>query len=173
MSRTRTIDAWILVADIVGSVRQSQAHPPNVWSSKVAAWIADCRTCIEDNDGQVAKFLGDGFLSFWMAERASFEKPVKGMELLRELQDRTALPFRVVVHYGPVQLVSISRGELSLTGDTVNFTFRLEKVASGLGKTFVVTKPVIDSAKGKLLWPSLGSHEIPSFSGTTELFAPA
>ena len=168
----RTIDAWILVADIVGSVRQSQAHAPNVWSSKVAAWIADCRSCIEDNEGQVAKFLGDGFLSFWTAERSSVDKPVKGMELLRELQARTQLPFRVVVHYGPVQLVSISRGELSLTGDTVNFTFRLEKVASGLGKTFVASRPVIDSAKGQLPWVSLGSHEIPSFPGMTELYWP-
>ena len=168
----RTIDAWILIADIIGSVRQSQTHGPNVWSGKVAAWIADCRSCVEDNDGQIAKFLGDGFLSVWMKERAPIDKLVKGIESLRDLQRRCELPFRVVVHYGPVQLVSISRGELSLAGDTVNFSFRLEKVASGLGKKFVVTRPVIDSAKGRLPWISLGSHEIPSFSGTTELFWP-
>lgn len=169
----KTIDAWILIADIIGSVRQSQAHG-SAWSGKVAAWIADCRACIEDNEGQVAKFLGDGFLSFWTAERSAAERPVKGIELLRALQQRTTdLPFRVVVHYGPIQLVSISRGELSLAGDTVNFSFRLEKVASSLGKTMVASRPVIDSAKGLLPWASLGSHEIPSFTGVTELFSPA
>jgi adenylate cyclase len=172
MVEEKTMDSWILIADIIGSVRQAQAHEPNAWTGKVGAWIGECRSAIEDNGGSISKFLGDGFLSSWSSERSSARDFVRGVQLLIDLQKRSSLPFRVVVHYGPVQFVGISRGEISLTGNTVNFTFRLEKVASGLGKTMVATRAVIDSCAGLLAWENLGHQQVPSFAESCELFAP-
>ena len=168
----KTIDSWILVADIVGSVGQAQAHNPNIWTNKVGSWIGECRSVIEENGGSMNKFLGDGFLSFWSTERTSAEHVVTALQQLIALQRRSLLPFRVVVHYGPVQFVGIARGEISLTGNAVNFTFRLEKVASGLGKTMVATRAVMDSCGGLLTWESLGQQKVPSFTETIEMFCP-
>jgi adenylate cyclase len=168
----KTIYSWILIADIIGSVRQAQAHEPNVWTGKVGSWIGECRTAIENNGGSISKFLGDGFLSSWSSEGSSAGDVVAAIQLLMALQKSSSLPFRVVVHYGPVQFVGISRGEISLTGNTINFSFRLEKVASGLGKTMVATRAVIDSCAGLLVWENLGPQEIPSFADACELFAP-
>jgi adenylate cyclase len=172
MIEQKTINSWILIADIIGSVRQAQAHEPNVWTGKVGAWIGECRTAIEGNGGSISKFLGDGFLSSWSSERSSPQEVVTAIQVMMEMQKTSTLPFRVVVHYGPVQFVGISRGEISLTGNTVNFTFRLEKVASGLGKTMCATRAVIDACPGLLPWENLGPQEIPSFTETCELFSP-
>ena len=118
------------------------------------------------------KFLGDGFLSFWSSERTTPGRVVAALEKMIALQKSSVLPFRFVVHYGPVQFVGISRGEISLTGNAVNFAFRLEKVASGLGKIAVVTRAVVDSCQGLLAWQNLGLQSVPSFVETIELFSP-
>jgi pSer/pThr/pTyr-binding forkhead associated (FHA) protein len=172
MADQQTINSWILIADIIGSVRQAQAHDPNIWTGKVGTWIGECRTVLEESGGTMNKFLGDGFLSFWSSERTSPAEVVAALEKMISLQKSSALPFRFVVHYGPVQFVGISRGEISLTGNAVNFAFRLEKVASGLGKIAVVTRAVIDSCHGLLAWENLGLQSVPSFVETIELFSP-
>jgi len=169
----QSIDSWIFIADIVGSVRQAQAHDPNVWTAKVGAWIGECRTILEQSSGTMNKFLGDGFLAFWSCERTSGADLVPALKRMTELQALSALPFRFIVHYGPVQFVGIARGEISLTGNAVNCTFRLEKVASSLNQFAVVTRSVVDSCQGQLDWVSLGSHPVPSFNEAIELFAPA
>lgn len=169
----QTVNSWIFIADIIGSVRQAQAHEPDVWTANVGAWIADCRAILNENGGTMNKFLGDGFLAFWTTERARGEDVVAALQRMTELQAASRLAFRFVVHYGPVQFVSISRGEISLTGNAVNYTFRLEKVASGLDQVAVVTRSVVDACSGLPGWQSLGSHHITSFPEPIELFAPA
>ncbi len=172
MADQQTIKSWILIADIIGSVKQAQAHEPNVWTAKVGAWIGECRALLEESGGTLNKFLGDGFLSFWSSERTTPAEVVAALDKIIALQKSSTLPFRVVVHYGPVQFVGISRGEISLTGNAVNFAFRLEKVASGLGKITVVTRAVVDSCPGLLAWENLGLQSVPSFVETIELFSP-
>jgi len=168
----QTIDSWILIADIIGSVGQAQAHGPNVWSGKVGSWIGECRAILENNGAVLNKFLGDGFLSYWSRERSSAQQVVSALDQMIALQKRTHLPFRFVVHYGPVQFVGISRGEITLAGNAINLTFRLEKVASKLGKITVASRPVVDACEGLLAWVNLGHQTVPSFTETLELFAP-
>ena len=168
----QSIDSWIFIADIVGSVKQAQAHDPNVWTAKVGAWIGECRAILEQSGGTMNKFLGDGFLAFWSSERSTGADVLPALARMAELQARSPLAFRYVTHYGPVQFVGIARGEISLTGNAVNFTFRLEKVASGLNKIAVATKPVIDTCAETAAWESLGSHAVTSFPEPIELFSP-
>ncbi len=168
----QSIDSWIFIADIVGSVKQAQAHDPNVWTAKVGTWIGECRAILEESGGTMNKFLGDGFLAFWSSERTKGDDIVPAFQRMTALQASSPLAFRFVAHYGPVQFVGIARGEISLTGNAVNFAFRLEKVASGLGQLAVATRPVIDSCGGKLGWESLGTHQVTSFPEPIELFAP-
>jgi adenylate cyclase len=168
----QTVDSWILVADIVGSVGQAQTQSPNIWTGKVGAWIGQCRSVLEQNGGTMSKFLGDGFLSFWSTERSSAPEVVAALNEMLALQKKSELPFRFVIHYGPVQFVGISRGEISLTGNAVNFTFRLEKVAARLGKNAVASRAVADSFAGQLAWKNLGPQKVPGFEEASELFSP-
>ncbi len=172
MVHPRTVTTWLLVVDIINSVQQAQAHEPNAWTAKVGAWIGECRHVVENNGGAINNFLGDGFMSFWSAERASALQVTTAVKQLMALQKAASLPFRIIFHYGPVHFVGLSRGEISLTGTAVNFAFRLEKVANGLGQTTCASRAAIESCDGLLEWESLGEHRIPSFAGTSELFSP-
>jgi class 3 adenylate cyclase len=172
MVQARTTTTWLLIIDIINSVQQAQAHTPNAWTAKVGAWIGECRSVVESHGGAINNFLGDGFMSFWSAERASASQVVTAVERLMALQATSSLPFRIIFHYGPVHFVGLSRGEISLTGTAVNFAFRLEKVANGLGKTICASKAAIDACEGLLAWENVGEHPIPSFAGTSELFSP-
>jgi class 3 adenylate cyclase len=169
----QTVKSWIFIADIISSVRQAQEHDPTAWTAKVGAWIADCRAILNNKGGTMNKFLGDGFLAFWNGDVARPEDVALGLREMTMLQAGSPLPFRFVVHYGPVQFVSIARGEISLTGNAVNFTFRLEKVASGLDRIAVATRPAFDACQGLPGWESVGSHAVPSFSEPVELFTPS
>jgi class 3 adenylate cyclase len=169
----QTVKSWIFIADIIGSVRQAQEHGPDTWTARVSAWIGECRAILNEQGGTMNKFLGDGFLAFWTSHDTRAEDIAQALQHMTALQASSALAFRFVVHYGPVQFVSITRGEISLTGNAVNFTFRLEKVASGLGQIAVVTRAVVDACEGMPGWKSLGSHAVTSFPEPIELFAPA
>jgi class 3 adenylate cyclase len=172
MVHPRTVTTWLLVVDIINSVQQAQTHEPNAWTAKVGAWIGDCRQVVESNGGAINNFLGDGFMSFWSAERSSAMQVTTAVKQLMALQATTPLPFRIIFHYGSVHFAGLSRGEISLTGTAVNFAFRMEKVANGLGKTICASRDAIAACEGLLAWESLGEHRIPSFTGTSELFSP-
>lgn len=168
----RTLQTWLLIIDIINSVQQAQTHAPHVWTAQVGAWIGECRAVVENNGGAINHFLGDGFISYWNTERTSAGQVAAAVQGLIALQATSHLPFRIIFHYGPVQFVGLSRGEISLTGAAVNFTFRMEKVASRLGKNVCASKAAIDSCEGQLAWQSVGEHHIPSFEGVSEIFSP-
>jgi adenylate cyclase len=167
-----TVNSWIVIADIVGSVRQAQAHAPDEWTARVGAWLGECRELLGQSGGAMNKFLGDGFLGFWRDDGVPGAQIAAALQALLARQARAALSFRFVVHHGPVHFISMAPGEISLTGNAVNLAFRLEKVASSLGQAAVATRPAIDACGNPPDWISLGTHSIPSFSEPVELFAP-
>ena len=157
---------WMLVADIISSTQMTQRLAPEEAPRVTGRWLLECKQAIEDNEGTINKFLGDGFFAYWMDEDGSKAVPVeKAMRALQTMQQKSEPPFRVVVHHGKVSIGGGgSMGEESLIGQEVNFVFRMEKVAGTLAHNFLVSEAASKLLMGVCLSDE-GMHSVPSFTG--------
>lgn len=168
----RSGKCWLLVADIISSTQLAQKVAPEEAPRITARWLLDCKQLVEDCTGTINKFLGDGFFSYWLDEDGTKAPQVAAaLESLKELQQKAEPPFRVVVHYGKVFLGGGgSMGEESLMGSEVNFVFRMEKVASGLGRPILISEPAEQFLRKLLSLSEEGAHPVPSFDGEFKFF---
>ena len=161
---------WLLLADIVGSTQISRKLPAQELSMMIGQWLAWSKELVERNNGAINKFLGDGFFAYW-SETTAPAVIGKALTELREGQDRAQPNFRVVLHYGEVAMGGASLGEESLVGSAVNMVFRIEKLASGLGESRLMSE-----AAQKLLAPyipaaAIGDHELQGFAGKDPFYS--
>lgn len=95
------------------------------------------------------KFLRDNFFCYWEASP----------------------PFRIVVHLGNAALGSVpTMAEMNLHGSEVNFAFRVEKVAGGLGLPVMFTEAA--NAGLELETHHVHTCAVEGFSGSFKFFAP-
>lgn len=162
----RTMQSWLLVADIVGSTRLNQSLSPDELAVLFGRWFHTCRDAIEETGGIMNKYLGDGFLAYW-PEGTAADGVVAALQALRPVQDLGRPAFRLVAHFGRVYVGgAATRGEESLSGPDVNFVFRMEKLAGGLGEPRLISDAGREAVKDALTVQAAGEHEIPGFSGS-------
>lgn len=175
MKDIKTEELWLLVADIVGFTPLSQTITGDELARLVGRWICSCKEAIEQQDGVINKYLGDGFLAYWPQAGVPLEKVRLTLEVLRSLQKQTKeFAFRIVIHRGRITVDNaVSLGENSLIGPDVNYIFRMEKVAAQLKE-----QCLLSAAAAAQLFPaggcrSVGRHHLHGFEGDFEFFAPA
>jgi len=167
-----TVPCWLLVADIRGFTplsRQLQSQDLDVF---VGAWILSCNEIIEKHHGIINKYLGDGFLTYWREAHTSPEEIAAVISALKELQRKEGPAFRLVVHFGAVDIGGVaSMGEESLMGGELNLAFRLEKLAGSLGEPCCVSETVRTKLHGLVRTRSLGEFELKGFEEKCALYA--
>ncbi len=137
MVEIRSAPCWLLIGDLNGFTELSQQLSADELGGLVGRWLRACKEAIETRGGTINKYLGDGFLAFWVARGNAAEQVVSALERLRELAATGDARFRIVLHHGNVALGGAAAlGEESLAGSEVNFTFRLEKLTGSLGIPF-------------------------------------
>jgi adenylate cyclase len=149
----KTVECWLLVADIEGSTEFSRKLPAEEAPRVTGRWLAQCKQIIEESSGAVNKYLGDGFLAYWPGGAEAAPNVASALKRLKTLQEQGTPRFRVVVHQGKVFVGGGgSMGEESLMGNEVNFVFRMEKLAASAGQTRLMSaqaalaiKPHIDA----------------------------
>lgn len=162
---------WLLVADVQGSTQLAQSVPPDAFAKLLGGWFKRCQKLVEASGGTVNKYLGDGFLAFWRSTATPVSALGMTIRDMHQLQQAGRPPFRFVVHHGGVLLGGAgTMGEDSLSGPSVNFVFRLEKVAGTLGEPCVVSAAAAEQCEGVVKLRALGSHPVPSFEGEHVLF---
>jgi class 3 adenylate cyclase len=169
----RSMDCWLLVADIEGSTQAIQKMPAHEVSQITARWLATCKQVVEENKGAINKFLGDGFFAYWQARDATTPAAVaRALSTLRELQASGSPRFRFVAHFGKAFVGGASLGEENLMGSEVNFVFRIEKLASSIGRSCLISATAADGLRAH--WPlqDEGRHEVKSFEGDFQFFGP-
>ena len=166
------IPCWLLVADIRGFTPLSRSMQSEDLDVFVGAWIFTCKEIIENHHGIINKYLGDGFLAYWLAAATSPEEIVAVVSALKELQRKEWPDFRLVVHFGAVAIGGIaSMGEESLMGGEVNLIFRLEKLAGSLGEPCGLSETAHTKLKRLVPTRSLGEFELKGFEGKCTFFA--
>jgi class 3 adenylate cyclase len=167
--QVRTQPCWLLLADIVGSSALANELPAEQLALTVGAWFASCKQAIEEQDGAINKYLGDGFFAYWR-HGPGLGPRVLGVVRRMMVSQEPTLPVRYVLHFGEVTVGGApSLGEESLSGTDVNFVFRLEKVAAGLKQPFLCSEAVVRRLPETVL-KSAGRHALPGFAGDHEVF---
>lgn len=171
---TRVEPRWLVVADIEGFTAMSHQLAPEELATLVGRWVKRGRDIIEEHDGAVNKYLGDGYLACWPSRTETLASLTGAVRAFRALSEEAELKFRLIVHHGVVSIGGTqtgSFGEESLLGPELNFIFRVEKFAAAIRAHFCFTAAAHALLASHLeLKPIPGSHEINGFTGRFDFF---
>ena len=171
MPEIRSVHCWLLVADLENSTHFLQGLPPDQVARFTGRWLAACKQIVEDHDGAINKFLGDGFFAYWPARDGAAGSVVRTLTALRHLQTLDGPRFRFVLHLGKVFAGGeASLGEESLMGSEVHFVFRMEKLAGTLGLGCLLSDPAHAEIRALLPTAEQGRHPLPGFDGEFAFF---
>lgn len=163
--QVKSLECWMLLADIVGSTKLAQAADPETWARQVGAWTGECRQIIELHGGVINKYLGDGFLAIWPTHLEPDEHVAAAINKLIAVRDEHAsLPFRVVTHVGAVASGGgQTLGEDNLTGVELILLFRMEKLASSLNLDLMCSEPAHKRLAHRVPLAHAGDHKVPGY----------
>jgi class 3 adenylate cyclase len=167
----RHLTSWLLIADIQGSTKMLRELPAEEAPRIIGRWLSSCTKLIDEHEGTIDKFLGDGFLAYWLAGPSVAGSVAAALLALRRLQDTASPPFRMILHYGSVSAGCSSPSRESLTGHEVNFAFRLEKLAGSIGAARLVSEAAQRELKSELPTVPAGRHAVAGFEGEFSFFA--
>jgi adenylate cyclase len=172
LREVESVPCWLLVADIRSFTPLSRHVQSQDLDVLLGRWIFSCNEIIENRHGMINKYLGDGFLAYWVDAATSPEEIAAVIFAFKELQRKQWPEFRFVVHFGPVAIGGVaSMGEESLMGGEVNLIFRLEKLASSLGEPCCVSETANEKLRALLETRPLGEFELKGFEGKRAFFA--
>jgi len=155
---------WLLVADIIDSTALVQRLPPEELPVVTGRWLADCQQVIEDHGGRINQFMGDGYFAFWRHREALETDICRAVQALQQLEQKSKIDFRVVVHVGSVILGGMAVGEEEhISGAEVHFVFRIEKLAVSLGEHRLLSQASADRLGSLLTVKSVGQHPLKGF----------
>ena len=165
------IPCWLLVADIKNFTPLSRELLSDKLAMLVNSWLATSKDIIEEHDGTVNKYLGDGILAYWTDEEGTAENIVAVIAALKQAQTRGP-EFRFIVHFGSVAIGGVSAvREETLMGSEVNLAFRFEKLLASLGEPCGISDAAHTKLKGVLPSRSLGDYDLKGFETKRGLFA--
>ena len=166
IAEVKSMPCWLLVADIQGSTHLPKEWPPEEVLHLTGRWLAACKQIVEDHDGTINKFLGDGFFAYWPERDEAAAGVAKALLALKALQAADAPRFRLVVHHGPVFMGGAATlGEESLLGSAVNFVFRMERMASSIHASRLLSEPAHGPLKTLLPIAGETRQPLPGFDG--------
>jgi adenylate cyclase len=167
---TANIPVWLLVADIENFTPLSRSMVSDKLATLVGGWVSACKEIVEENHGEIDKYLGDGFLAYWHDDEKGAENIAAGLQKLKQLQ-RNEPRFRLVLHHGLVSSGGMrSMGEESLIGKEVIFVFRMEKLAGSLGILLMASEPAKAKLEPLMKCDPAGSHQLKGFEGEFQFF---
>lgn len=150
-----TKEVTVLFTDIKGFTSFSETHPPQEVVSRLNQYLGAMVQVIEQHDGTIDKFIGDGIMAYWGAPLAQPDHARLAIECVKGINERMkvlrtrwqkegleALSIRVGVQSGEVVAGNVGlagkKMEYTVIGDTVNQAARLEGTAKYYGVNYLV-----------------------------------
>jgi predicted ATPase/class 3 adenylate cyclase len=129
----------ILFSDIVGSGAIAAKLDPEDWRQVVSTLHSMAGKLIQEHQGDVVQYLGDGLLALFGAHTSSERDPERSIRAALKIQGNvTSLPIdlplqlRIGVHTGLVvmgEMGSEAKREFTASGESMNFAFGLQEAA--------------------------------------------
>jgi adenylate cyclase len=180
----------ILVVDVRGYTRLSEALGPKDLTRLIGTWFQEAAASIEQHNGAIDKFIGDAVLAFWPRAKGKKNQehvhlPLHAAESLVELAARyherissvrPELGFGIgcAVHVGEVVFSNIglaARRDFTAVGDCVNVAFRLESLCKELGRPILVSRDVRDAVGGAFHFEDIGPRPVKGKSEQVHVYA--
>lgn len=170
--QVKTLQSWLLVADIKGSTALAQRLPTTDLAVLVGKWMAACKEIVDQSGGAINKYLGDGFLAYWFADDRGTAAVARAVATLSRMQRSGLDPaFRIALHRGSVTIGGgVSGGEDSLSGPNVIRVFRMESLASTLKLDALISEEAQMTPEFSLPLVDAGLHLLPEFDATPRRF---
>ena len=169
----------IFVTDIRSYTTLSELIPAAELSLILADWFGTAGRCIADRSGTIEQFRGDCVMAYWLSKpnEPTNDYIVQAVETARDLIREVpsvdeslsarypGQSFRVGcgVHTGVAVFGSIgpdARRDLTMLGDSVNVTFRIEALCSTLGREILVSEAVKNAVGETFVFDDLGLHDL-------------
>jgi adenylate cyclase len=163
LSVTRTQDAAILFADLVGFTALSEGQPPDVVIGFLREFHRRMVEAVFAHHGTLVKYLGDGIMASFGTPRAGPHDATNAVRCARrmlgsiedwnrERRARGEAPVRagIGIHYGSVVMGDIGSEqhlEFAVVGDTVNVAARLEELTRELDAALLVSDAALAAAR--------------------------
>jgi len=135
------IEISVLFADVRGSTGIAEEMPPEEFSRLLARFYGVAADVVDECDGIVDKFVGDGALALFIPGFAGSDHAADAIAAARGLVKQTGdwIPVGVGVHTGRSYVGSVGEGDIrdfTALGDTVNAASRLTGLA-GAGEILI------------------------------------
>ena len=165
----------ILVSDIRGFTRLSEVLPPDELAQAIGSWYSYCDQVLTEHGAAIDKFIGDAVLAYWTDVSPNARQwALSAARYLREscslIQEEMKFTFEryemefssgVALHMGEVSWGQLGQGGLTMLGDAVNTTFRIQNLTRQLGSDILVSADFLSGWKEGLKHVrSLGIHTL-------------
>jgi len=165
----------VMFCDLVDSTKHAERMDPEDWREVVADYQQACRTVIDEFDGRIAQYLGDGVLVYFghpQAHEDDAERAVRaGLRIISELQEkvnpriqskwRFSLAVRVGIHTGKSWVGGIGNPKLPETlalGKVPNRAARLQGIAAP--NTVAISGETARLVRGLFITRNLGARSL-------------
>jgi adenylate cyclase len=135
------VEISVLFADVRGSTAIAERLPPEEYSRLIARFYGTAAEVIDEQDGIVDKFVGDGAVALFIPSFTDNHHAANAIAAARGLLEQTDgdIPLGVGVHSGPSFVGAVGEGDakdFTALGDTVNTASRLTSLA-GAGEVLI------------------------------------
>jgi adenylate cyclase len=140
------VEISVLFADVRGSTAIAERMPPEEFSRLMARFYGAAAAVIDERDGIVDKFVGDGAVALFIPGFAGSDHAADAIAAARGLLEQTGnggpdpwIPVGAGVHTGRSFVGAVGEGDardFTALGDTVNTAARLTSLA-GAGEILV------------------------------------
>jgi len=164
--RSREAELTVVFTDIAGFTRLSEPLPAAEAAHILNRHFGFLVACIEDEDGTVDKYLGDGLLAFWNApneKRDHADAAVRAAVAIRHAlhvdnaraaaEKRPVIQVRIGIHTGTVivgNIGALDRVNYTIIGDTVNLCQRLQDLGKQAAPDEEVAILMSDETRSRL-----------------------
>lgn len=148
-------EVTVLFTDIKGFTSFSEAHPPQEVVSRLNEYLGAMVQVIEQHDGTIDKFIGDGIMAYWGAPLTQHDHAKLAIECIKAINARMKelraqwqaegleqFSIRGGLQSGEVVAGNVGlagkKMEYTVIGDTVNQAARLEGTAKYYGVAYLV-----------------------------------
>ncbi|MEQ9364992.1 MAG: adenylate/guanylate cyclase domain-containing protein, partial [Leptospirales bacterium] len=152
--RSQLREVCVLFFDIRNFTSFSESRDPEAIFHHLNQVFSACIEAVNNNDGIINKFLGDGFMAVFGAPLSSGDDTANALRSAREIQKTLGeqfpdMRFGMGLHSGFAvtgNVGSAVRKEYTIIGDVVNVASRIEQLTKEYASTILISEDVLERA---------------------------
>jgi adenylate cyclase len=188
-SGMKAVEMTVLLADICGYTKMSQALPAIDVAEALQFWFRTVNQIVKRHGGEVDKYIGDCVMALWPGsmvypEQAAIAAARAAQEILTVTQQFSHShhwahhhdhPWLCRIALNTGTALSGSMGtrearEFAVLGDSINVAFRLEEVAGELSTDVILGEHTAELINAQIPVKSLGTIELEGRLGAVEVY---